>query len=549
MSGLDAQDTALALFGLIVVVTLSVTWWAARRTRTSEQFWAAGRAITPTQNGLAITGDFLSAAAFLGSTGLIFLFGFDGTIYLLFPLAAFVPVLLFYAERMRNLGTFTLNDVLLSRFRNTVIRRILAVSTLVITGLYLLAQLVAAGALFQLLAGVPFPVAVMVTSVIMLLYVTIGGMLATTWVQLIKAIALLSVLVLLIVLAIVQIRGGFGAWFAAATAPAGRINPARPGNFFGNGWNAFSTGLALIFGVIGLPHVMMRFFTVPDATSARRSATRALLFLAMATFMVITVALAARIVLSGQSGAIAASGNINVVAPLLGEMLGGGPGTVGGGIVLALVSAVAFATILAVVAGLLINASSAVVRDLWPQRGGARRAADGKGDPEVKRARIVSVVIAVVMACVTVLAGPKPYVSVLVTLALGIAASANFPALTLTLFWRRFTAAGAITGISVGLLSSAVLMLLGPTLWPGAAPSPVSLIDPTIISLPLGFAGCLVGTWLSRRRGAMEPDEDAVFDAMRRRSMLGPDDGVKPSPAVSGSDSGQLPASRNQGAG
>jgi cation/acetate symporter len=549
MSGFEAHGTALALFGLIVVVTLSVTWWAGRRTRTSEQFWGAGRAITPTQNGLAITGDFVSAAAFLGSTGLIFLFGLDGTIYLLFPLAAFVPVLLFYAERMRNLGTFTLNEVMLSRFRNTAIRRILAVSTLVITGLYLLAQLVAAGALFQLLAGVPFPVAVVVTSVIMLVYVTIGGMLATTWVQLIKAIALLSVLVLLIVLAIVQIRGGFGAWLAATTKPIGSIDPTHPGNFFKNGWNVFSTGLALIFGVIGLPHVMMRFFTVPDAMSARRSAARALLFLAVATVLVILIALAARIVLSGQFGAIAASGDTNVVAPRLGEALGGGPGTVGGGIVLGLVSAIAFATMLAVVAGLLINASSAVVRDLWPQRDGSRGAEGGKGDLEVKRARIVSVVIAVVMACLTMLAGPGLNVSVLVTLALGMAASANFPALTLTLFWRRFTAAGAVTGISAGLLSSAVLVVLGPTLWPGSAPSPVSLIDPTIVSLPLGFAGCLAGTWVSRRRGAVEPDEDAVFDAMRRRSMLGPDDGVNLSPAVTGSDSGQPPASRNQGVG
>lgn len=517
---MTVHTTALVIFGVIVLFTLGVTFWAGRRTHTSDDFWAAGHSIGPTQNGFAIAGDFLSAAAFLGTTGLIFLFGFDGMIYLFLPLAAFVPVLFFYAERMRNLGKFTLTEVIMSRFPSPAIRTVLALSTLAISGVYLLAQLLAAGALFQLLAGVRFPAAVAVTSAIMLVYVTVGGMLATTWVQYLKAVLLLGVLALLVVLCVIHFHGHIGGMFHRAMLRSGPFDPLVPRNFFHNGWNALSTCLALLFGVIGLPHVIMRFFTVPDASSARRSVSRALTFLAVASVLVVFVGLAARVTLRDQWGAIAQSGTTNVVVPKLGEVIGGGPGTTGGGIVLGLVSAVAFATILAVVSGLLINASSVVVRDLSPRRTARElpvtedQSADDRR--EVRRARVAAAVIAVVMAALTVWAGPGLNVSVLVTMALGIAASANFPALTLTLYWSRFTAGGAIVGSLAGLISAVTLVILGPTLWPGGGSSPVSLIDPTVVSMPIGFLGCLLGTWLTRHTA-----DTAEFARIRRRSFLG----------------------------
>ncbi|MEV0186516.1 cation acetate symporter [Streptomyces sp. NPDC050625] len=514
---MSSNSAALWMFAGIIAVTLGITWWAGRRTSTASEFWAAGHAVTPTQNAMAITGDFLSASAFLGTTGLIFFYGFDGMLYLLVPLAAWIPIILLFAERLRNLGQFTLTDVLVNRFRKPVLRRLLAGSTLVITGVYLLAQLVAAGSLFQLLAGVPFSIAVVITAVVMLIYVTVGGMLATTWVQMIKAALLVTVLTVLTLLTIVGMRGGVGTWLSSALETTGGKNPLIPGNLLSNPWNSVSVGLALLFGVAGLPHVMMRLFTVRDSGAARRSASRAIAIIAIAEVLIVVCGLAARNLLGDQETALARSGG-NLVAPKLGEALAGGPGTLSGALVLALVAAVAFATIVAVVAGLLINAASAVVRDLWRPAsadGDAAGAADANGTNEIRRARTVTILISVVMAGLTILVGPGMNAALLVTLAFGIAASANFPTLLLTLFWRRFTVQGAISGMCTGLISSAVLLFLGPTLWPGHGSSPLPLTDPTIISMPLGFLACVAGSLLSNRDPADE------FEALQLKALLG----------------------------
>lgn len=518
---MNGHTWSLGIFAVLLGATFLLTYLASRRTHTAEDFWAAGRSVGPVRNALAISGDFLSASTFLGGTGLICFFGFDCIVFLIIPTIAFVPVLLFYAERMRNLGHFTLTDILTSRFNSPSIRVVLALSTLVITGLYLLAQLIAAGSLFQLLAGISFPAAVVLTCAIVVTYVVLGGMLAATWVQVVKASLLLAVLASLVLLALVRIpaMGGIDVWIDQVTAPLGHLDPAVPGNFFKNGWNFASIGMALMFGLIGLPHVMMRIFTVPDAIAARKSASMTVIVLGLSVLGVIIVGLSARSYLGPELASIAKGGNLNVVTPMLASVLGGGNQTIGGQLMLGLVAAVAFATILAVMSGLLVNASSAVVCDLWPSRGRVDNAAEGSAG--IRRGRYVSFMIAAIMAVVTIAisaAGKAPPILALSTLAIGVAASANFPALTLALFWRRFTPAGAVSGILVGLVASVVGVAFGPLLWHGSNPSPISLMDPAIFAVPSGFVASVVGTLLSKRQVDFER-----FEQLRLRSLIGPE--------------------------
>lgn len=494
---MSGHTLSLIVFAAIVSATLVVTLLVARKANTADQFWAAGGEVGATRNALAIAGDFLSASAFLGTTGLIFLVGFDGLVYLIVPLAAWIPLVLIYAQRLRRLGRYTLTDVLTSRFNAPALRIALAVTTLTISGLYLLAQLVAAGSIFELLSGMPFELAVLLTAALMVLYVAVGGMLATTWVQAIKAVLLLSVLALLTVLMFVRIGGDWSGFVDGAMAPTG-LDPLQPGNLFGSGWNTLSAGLALALGVVGLPHIVMRLFTVKDARAAQQSATRTVAIIGCATILIIFVGMGARYLLKDQTAAIAATAG-NLTMPLLGEKLGGGPDTFTGTFMLALVSAVAFATILAVVAGLLINASSAIVRDLLPRRLTAPETASPGA--EVRLGRMAAVGVAVLIAFVAIQFGAGLNASVMVTLAFGVAASANFPVLTLSLFWRGFNAFGALCGVCAGLISSVVLLALGPTLWLGSGESPLSLSDPTIIAMPLGFLGCIAGSLLAPRSG------------------------------------------------
>jgi cation/acetate symporter len=460
--GTGVNGLALAVFAIVLSVTLAITFWASKRTSTATEFWAAGRGISGLQNGFAMAGDYLSASTFLGFAGLIFLFGVDGWVGLAAAGASFLPVVLLLAERMRNSGKFTMADVLAFRLRERPARMAAALGTLSVSFVYLLAQMVGAGVLLRALAGISFSLSVVLTGTFMLVYVVFGGMLATTWVQIIKAGLLMIAGTVLTILVLA---------------------------------NGISFGLALLLGTAGLPHLLMRFFTVPDARAARRSIGWAVALIGAFFIMTLLVGVGARAILG--AGAVEASAGGNLATPMLAERLGGGQGTVGGDLFLAIISAIAFATILAVVAGLVIAASGAVAHDVWT---GVVRQGRADEHEEVRVARTASIGLGVLAIIVSILAGPNFNVSVLVGLAFAVAASCNLPALLLALFWPRFNTTGAVAGVLGGLIVAVVIIGLSPPVWPGAdgQGSPVSLRNPAIISIPAGFLCCWLGTMLSR---------------------------------------------------
>ncbi|MGH3876007.1 MAG: solute symporter family protein [Actinophytocola sp.] len=491
----ESNTLALSVFGVVLAVTFAVTYWAARRTRTATEYLVAGRGITGAQNGFAIAGDFLSAATFLGIAGLVFLYGFDGTIIPVAAIMSFVPVMLILAERMRNTGKFTMADVLAFRLRERPTRAAAAVTTLAVTGFYLMAQLLGAGVLMQALAGVDFSVAVVLTGTLMLVYVIFGGMLATTWVQIIKAGLLMVCGIVLTVVILSRVGFSISGLFArsAGNHPAG-ADYLVPGLQYGDPLDVVSFGMTFVLGTAGLPHILMRFFTVPDAKAARTSVVWAVGLIGSFFLMTIIIGLGARALLD-DAGVRAAGESGNLAGPALAAELGGGIGSTGGGIALALISAVAFATILAVVAGLVITSSGAVAHDIWNNV--VRRGRSS--DREVTLvARISAVAVGIVAMVLTVWAGPSFNITFLVGLALSVAASANFPALVMALTWRRFNTAGVLTGLAFGLVSSLVLILLSPTVYPGeSAPWPYAY--PSLLSVPLGFLGCWLGSLLAPR--------------------------------------------------
>ena len=514
--------TRLIAFALLVAVTLGVTVWASRRTRSATEFFAAGRSISGPQNGLAIAGDLMSAATFLGFTGLMYLSGFDGWIMPAVTLVAFVLILLLFAERMRNAGRFTVVDVLSFRLRERPVRAATATSTVLVAVMYLVAQLVGAGVLIRALTGLSFAPAVVLTGLAMLAYVVFGGMLATTWVQIIKACLLLVVGAALCVGVLARTGFDLGVLFttAAANSPAGDayLAPGGSGRSF---LDTVSVALAFAIGTAALPHILIRFFTVPDAKQARSSAGWATGLIGAFFVMTAVIGFGARAVLPPEAAQeVGKSGNL--AAPLLAEFLGGGPGTFGGDLFVAVVSAVAFATILAVVAGLVLSASGAVAHDLWANV--VRRGRES-GD-ETGVARLAAAGIGVVAIVITLLMGPNFNVAFLVGLALSVAAGANFPALLLALTWRRFTTTGAIAGIVAGLVTSVVCIVLSPSVWPGGAESaPYPVEYPTLVAIPVGFLACWLGTVLSTERGA-----ERSFDELQVRSQTGL--GSEPTPAA-----------------
>jgi cation/acetate symporter len=497
--GTGVNTLALVVFALVLSVTLVITYWASKRTSTATQFWAAGRGISGLQNGFAMAGDYLSASTFLGFAGLIFLFGLDGWVGLAAAGASFLPVVLLLAERMRNAGKFTIADVLTFRLRERPSRLAAALGTLSVAFVYLLAQMVGAGVLLEALAGISFPLAVLLTGTFMLIYVVFGGMLATTWVQIIKAGLLMVAGTVLTVL--VLAKAGFNPVELFNRASA---NHDKAAGYLGGGLqhpdtiNAISFGLALLLGTAGLPHLLMRFFTVPDAKAARSSIGWAVALIGTFFIMTMVVGVGARAILG--PGAVEASKGGNLATPLLAEKLGGGAGTVGGDLFLAIISAVAFATILAVVAGLVIAASGAVAHDVWTS---VVRRGQADEHEEVRVARMAAIGLGVVAIGVSMLAGPAFNVSILVGLAFAVAASSNLPALLMALFWRRFNTTGAVAGVLGGLLVSLLIIVLSPPVWPGPdhEGSPIALRNPAIISIPAGFLCCWLGTMLSREHG------------------------------------------------
>ena len=481
----------LTTFALVLAVTLGITYWAAKRTHSASEFWAAGRGISSAQNGFAVAGDYMSASSFLGFAGLIFLFGVDGFVGLVAALVAFLPVLLWMAERMRNAGKYTMADVLTFRLRERPARMVAALGTLSVAFVYLIAQMVGAGALIQALTGVSFSIAVVLTGALMLTYVIFGGMIATTWVQIIKAGLLMIAGVVITLMVLIRFGFNIGEMFSVAAEQHAEGEAfLSPGLQFDAPLGLISFGVAFLLGTAGLPHILMRFFTVPDAKAARGSVAWAVFLIGAFYLMVMIIGVGARAIL-GQEGEEAAGKGGNLTVPTLTEELGGGAGTAGGDI------------FLAVVAGLVIAASGAVAHDLYSNV--VRKGEDSEA-AEVYVARIASVVIGVLSIVVALGAGSEFNVSAIVGLAFCVAASANFPALLLALSWERFNTTGAIAGILSGLISSVVLILLSAPVWPGpdsvtGSPlGPFGLDNPAIFCVPIGFLGCYLGTVLSTER-------------------------------------------------
>lgn len=510
--------TAIILFFAVVLVTLGITAWAARRTRSAQAFYSAGGQITGFQNGLAIAGDFLSAATFLGITSLTYAVGLDAAIYVLSPLVGLGIVLFLIAERLRNLGRYTFADVIGLRFSARSLRAFTAMSGLTVVVLYLIAQIVGAGALIQVLFSIPYPLAVVIVGVLMMIYVGFGGMLATTWVQLSKAVLLLFGLTLLAILVLFETGFSLPALYRDA-ADLHRLGAElfAPGHLVKDPYAALSLGFGLTFGLVGLPHVLMRFFTVPNANEARRSAVFSTFFIAYVFVLIIFVIGFGTIAfVSGNPAYLDAEGEIiggaNMVAIHLAHR-------VGGDLLLGFMAAVAFATILAVVAGLTLAGASAISHDLY-----AQAIRQGKADEKTEmRLSRIAVVIIGALAITLGIAFEGQNIAYIISLALGVAASANFPVLVLSLYWRGMTTRGAVIGGSAGLLTSVLLVLFGPTVWVEILGNDAAVFDieyPALIAILVAFGGIWAASRLDPARHDAQAQAD--FDAQLVRSVLGP---------------------------
>jgi cation/acetate symporter len=505
------NETALAVFAVVVGITLVVTYYASKRVATATDFWAAGRGLTGPQNGFAIAGDYMSAASFLGIAGLIFLFGFDGFLYSVGFLVAFLTVLFLLAERMRNSGKFTIADVLAFRLREQPARAAAALGTLSVVAFYLIAQMVGAGVLIEGLVGIDFWLAVVLTGGFMVIYIVAGGMLATSWVQIIKAFLLMSAAIVMTIWVLAKIGWNPIDLFRESRARSAEGEAyLKPGLFLASPLDTVSLGIGLVLGTAGLPHILMRFFTVPDAKAARSSVMWAMVLIGAFYVMTTALGFGARAIL-GQGGEEAAGTSGNFALPTLADELGGE-------LFLAIIAGVAFATILAVVAGLVISASGAVAHDVWSNI--VRHGRDSERE-EVLVAKMAALGIGALAIGIAVIGGEGLNVSFMVGLAFAVAASANFPALLLALTWRRFNTTGAITGVLLGVISSIALVIISPTVWPGpdsegGALGFYDLANPAIISVPLGFIGCWLGTMLSSEREA-----EGAFDELYVRSETG----------------------------
>lgn len=480
---------AIVMFVIFVGATLYITYWASKRTRSRKDYYTAGGNITGLQNGLAMAGDFMSAASFLGISALVYTSGYDGLIYSLGFLVGWPIMLFLVAERLRNLGRYTFADVASYRLKQKPIRTLSACGSLVVVALYLIAQMVGAGKLIELLFGLNYHVAVVLVGVLMVMYVLFGGMLATTWVQIIKAVLLLAGASFMAIMVMKSVGFSFNTLFNQAM----EVNPKgpaimRPGGLVSDPISALSLGLALMFGTAGLPHILMRFFTVSDAKEARKSVFYATGFMGYFYFLTFIIGFGA-IVLVGSNPAFkdaagALIGGTNMAAVHLAD-------AVGGSFFLGFISAVAFATILAVVAGLTLAGASAVSHDLY-----ANVFKQGKATErdELKVSKITVLVLGLVAIGLGILF-ENQNIAFMVGLAFSIAASCNFPILILSMYWSKLTTRGAMVGGWLGLLTAVILMILGPTIWVKvlghAAP-----IYPCEYPALFSMAAAFIGTWL-----------------------------------------------------
>lgn len=514
---------AIVMFFIFVAATLVITYWAARRTRSASDFYAAGGGITGMQNGLAIAGDYMSAASFLGISAMVFTTGYDGLIYSMGFLVGWPIILFLIAERLRNLGKYTFADVASYRLKQTPVRTFAATGTLVVVAIYLIAQMVGAGKLIQLLFGLNYSAAVFIVGILMVLYVMFGGMLATTWVQIIKAVMLLGGATFMAFMVLRHVNFSIEGMFRTAAAVHSKGTAIMsPGGLVANPIDAISLGMALMFGTAGLPHILMRFFTVSDAREARKSVFFATGFIGYFYILTFIIGFGAIMLVLNQPGftetvmkggkqVTQLVGGNNMAAVHLAQ-------AVGGDMFLGFISAVAFATILAVVAGLTLSGASAVSHDLY-----ASVFKHGKANEkdEIRVSKITTLALGVV-AIVLGLVFENQNVAFMVGLAFAIAASANFPVLFLSMFWRGLTTRGAVIGGSIGLITAVLLIILGPTVWVDVLHNEKAIFpysNPAIFSITLSF----VCTWLISvlDHSAQAQEEKARFDAQFVRSMTG----------------------------
>jgi cation/acetate symporter len=504
------SPTAVILFLCIILLTMIITYYAAKKTANSNEFYTGGGGLKGWQNGLAIAGDYMSAASFLGIAGTIALTGFDGFFYSLGFLVAYLVVLYLVAEPLRNLGKYTMADMIAARFANQNVRGVAAFNTITISIFYMIAQLVGAGALIKLLFGFNYYTSVLIVGILMTIYVVFGGMRATSWVQITKAVLLMGGTLILSLIVLAKFNFSITEMFTQLQS-ATPLKEAflNPGNKYKIPVETLSLNLALVLGTAGLPHILTRFYTVKNAATARSSVVSATWIIGI--FYVMTLFLgfgAASFVGAKDITAIDKGGNM--AAPLLAKALGGD-------FLFAFISAVAFATILAVVTGLVLSAASAFSHDFYGQIVRKGKATDKE---ELKIARFASIGVAV-LSIILALFAQKLNVAFLVSIAFAVAASANLPVILFTVYWKRFNTTGAIVGMLSGLLSCILIVAVGPNIW-GAAGKAIlegnpliNLANPGIISIPLGFIGAYIGTMLSTQR------DDVKYSEIKVKANIG----------------------------
>lgn len=521
--------TAIAMFVIFVGLTLFITKWAAKSTRSTADFYTAGGGISGFKNGLAIAGDFMSAASFLGISAMVFTKGYDGLLYSIGWLVGWPIMLFLISERLRNLGRYTFADVASFRLEAKPVRTVAAINALVVVAFYLIAQMVGAGQLIKLLFGLNYNIAVVIVGLLMMAYVVFGGMLATTWVQIIKAVLLLGGASFMAFMVLWHFNFDLNQMFGEAIKAYGAANHTDgniimgPGGLIKNPIDAISLGMALMFGTAGLPHILMRFFTVNSAKEARKSVFVATGFIGYFYMLTFIIGFGAILFVSQNphyldSAKMAATGKL--------ELLGGGnmaaihlAHAVGGNLFLGFISAVAFATILAVVAGLTLSGASAVSHDLYANVFRKGRTTEAS---EMKVSKIATLVLAV-LAMILGIVFEKQNVAFMVGLAFAVAASANFPVLFLSMFWRGLTTRGAVIGGEVGLVSSVLLIMLTKAVWVETFhwgdKAPIPYTNPAMFSMILSFVSCWFFSVTDYSARAAR--ERARFDAQFVRSMTG----------------------------
>jgi len=512
----ETNPIAITMFLAIVALTLLITWWAAKRTRSASDFYAAGNRITGWQNGMAIAGDFMSAASFLGISAAIYMRGYDGLLFLIGSVMVWPVILFLIAERLRNLGTYTFADVCAQRLKRAPMRTMSACGTLAVVALYMIAQMVGAGALIEILFGLDYSYAVIMVGVLMTVYVSFGGMIATTWVQITKAILLFIGGVVLAGLVMVHVGFSFETLFshAAANYPGG-TSVMVPGGMMKDPISAISMGLAFLFGPAGLPHILIRFFTVPDARAARKSVLYATGIISIFQIAILILGFGALALIAADPAYLTASGQLiggqNMASVHLAH-------AVGGNLFLGFISAVAFATILAVVAGLTLSAASTVAHDLYAN---VFRHGTASERQIMRVAKITPLVIGIIAILLGILFKGQN-VAFMAVLAFSVAASINFPILFLAMYWRGLTTRGAVIGGFAGLATAAVLVVLSKVVWVdviGFSQAIFPYSYPTLFSMLAAFSCAWLFSVTDRSERAAK--DRAGFDVQYIRSQIG----------------------------